>query len=82
MSKASKPQKRVSRDPRTPTSVTHIGKFTVRVYDEEAYRENLAQYCDSDEKPSHTRKKARVYPKRKQLARYDWMVPLGDHMTG
>jgi len=32
------------RDPRVPTSITIIGPYTVKVYDEEKYRQMKAQY--------------------------------------
>jgi hypothetical protein len=48
--------KKPRRDTRTPTSVTHIGKFTVYVYDEEAYKRMKEQYCSEgpDERETPT----------------------------
>jgi len=75
------PHKPVSRDPRIPTSVTHIGRVTVRIYDETEYRANIAQYYGPGEQSSTSSKRPRhIYPKQKQSSRFPWMVPLGDYM--
>ncbi len=34
------------KDPRTPVSVTQVGKFTVTIYDQAAYDESLRLYGD------------------------------------
>ena len=76
------PHKPVSRDPRTPVSVTVVkGKYIVRIFDEQAYAENIAQYYGPGEQSSTSSKRPRyIYPKRKQSSRFPWMVPLGDYM--
>jgi len=38
--------KRKYPDPRTPVSVTRVGEFTVRVFDAEAYAENIRRWYD------------------------------------
>ena len=37
-------RKRKYPDPRTPVSVTHVGEFTVRVFDAEAYAESIRKW--------------------------------------
>ncbi len=68
-------------NPRTPMSITHIGRFTVRIYDLEAYAQNIEQYYSDEERSiiSKVRKHTyHPYPKKKASARYSWATPL-DH---
>lgn len=65
-------------DPRTPVSVTHIGKFTVTIYDQDAYEESLRMYSDLNEKSTHSTTKSPAPVKKiKPQARYNWTTPLG-----
>lgn len=66
-------------DPRTPVSVTHIGKFVVTIYDQAAYDESLQKYGDEDDTSSATKAVNEVsqpFRKQKQQARYNWTTPL------
>jgi hypothetical protein len=64
-------------DPRTPVSVTHIGKFTVTIYDQDAYEESLRMYSDDNEKSTHIATKSPAPVKKiKSQARYNWITPL------
>ena len=63
----------MNRDTRTPVSVTIIGPYRVLVYDEEAYRQNIAEYYADEQstpKPHVTRKRYPLPQKRK--SRYAW----------
>ncbi len=66
----------MSRDPRTPTSVTCNGIFTVHVYDEQVYRENIRRYYPAgaiNRVLTDTWHPDRVpFEKKKPSARYDW----------
>jgi hypothetical protein len=64
-------------DPRTPVSVTHIGKFTVTIFDQALYDASLQEYPD-DNKRLHVPKANKVPPfaKQKPAARYNWTRKL------
>ena len=71
------PAPRKPRDTRIPASVTRCGKVIVRIYDEEAYRANIAQYYGTDEssttaRPDKRTYTPRAYHKQKPQARYAW----------
>lgn len=81
MSKSKKRAKWV--DPRTPVSVTHIGKFTVTIYDQAAYEESIRLYPDEDETstsqhqaPAKANHVSSQFVKPKVQARYNWTTPL------
>jgi len=67
-------------DPRTPVSVTKVGKFTVTIYDQAAYDASLREYPDDpNEKPviaKANRTTSAPPVKRKPAARYQWTTPL------
>lgn len=74
-------------DPRTPVSVTHVGKWTVTIYDQDAYEDSFRQYPDdnadneksADEKPiAKANNFTPQFKKQKQQARYNWTTPLKD----
>ena len=69
---------------RIPTSVHKRGKFTVRIYDEQAYAENIAQYYVGDETRSHDATALppdRVpFEKKKPGSRYNWASWRGGPM--
>ncbi len=65
----------MSKDTRTPVSVTQVGKVIVKVYDEAAYRAHLAHYYPGEAAtPAHSPRgyTPRVYEKRKSAGRYNW----------
>lgn len=68
-------------DPRTPVSVTQIGKWTVTIFDQAAYDESLRLYPDNDKAPNTrkwefsdngNRSKPSLIEKKKE-ARYNWI---------
>lgn len=74
-------QGRKRRDTRIPESITERTvqgvKYTVYVYDELAYRENIARFYpdesprqDEPARPAHNR--PAFFPHRKRIARYHW----------
>jgi hypothetical protein len=65
-------------DPRTPVSVTQIGKYTVTIYDQAAYDASLKDYPDDpDEKPiTKTNNATSQFKKSKPQSRYNWTTPL------
>ena len=66
---------------REPTSVTRIGKFTVRVYDEQAYAENIRRYYGNDVPTTTTGGyQSRQYERQKSMARYNWTQWRGGPM--
>lgn len=68
------------RDPRTPVSVTKIGKFTVTIYDQTAYDASLREYPDTPNgKPIAAKASSTALAplvKRKPAARYNWTEKL------
>src|SRR5260221_672217 len=50
------------RDHSEATSVTHIGIYTVYIYDEEAYRANIAQYYPGEQGQPGARPKKKRNP--------------------
>lgn len=68
-------------DPRTPVSVTWVGKYKVTIFDQEAYDKSLEEYptVPSDGKPNKMADPANnkpVFAKQKSLARYNWTTKL------
>lgn len=59
---------------RVPTSVHHIGKCTVSIFDEEAYRSNIAQYYGEGSPTTASTVKKRPYTPliRERGNRYNW----------
>ena len=71
----------MSRDTRTPVSVTQIGRVTVRIYDTEAYAENIKRYYAKDVPTTTTGEVyPRPYEKKKPAARYNWTQWRGGPM--
>jgi hypothetical protein len=67
------------KDPRTPVSVTQVGKFTVTIYDQAAYDASLKQYPDDPNKKPAIDKVDNAMPqfrKGKPAARYNWTKKL------
>lgn len=65
----------MSKDTRTPVSVTQVGKVKVLIYDEAAYAAHIAQYYPGEEVTrvaAPRRSTPRVYEKRKPASRYNW----------
>jgi hypothetical protein len=65
----------MSKDTRTPVSVTQVGRVTVKIYDEAAYRAHLAHYYPGEEATrvaAPRRSTSRVYEKHKPAGRYNW----------
>jgi hypothetical protein len=72
-------------DPRTPVSVTQIGKFTVTIYDQDAYEESKRRYPDDpNEEKLHIPKANKVAPfeKQKPAARWNWTHKLDQPLKG
>ena len=67
------------RDPRTPESCTRHGRVTVRVYDEQAYAENIRHYYAGDVPSQSNTRKYAPFAKQKPTARYNW-TPKGRYM--
>jgi hypothetical protein len=75
----------VSWDPRTPVSVTQIGKYTITIYDMAAYEQSQIDYPDDpdneDTEPRRSTNGKPQFVKKKPAARWNWIVkpeqPLG-----
>jgi hypothetical protein len=82
---ANTPQRDKWVDPRTPVLVEKVGKFTVTIYDLEAYNASLLKYPDDNKKSSQSKAvKYASYPlpvKAKPASRYKWIEPL-EHPLG
>jgi hypothetical protein len=64
-------------DPRTPVSVTQVGKWKVTIYDQAAYDASLREYPDSGETRIAKGDNARSqFKKGKPAARYSWTEKL------
>ena len=59
---------------RTPTSITRRGRYTVRVYDEQAYAANIQEYYGRDtSRPTDTCQRDRVpFEQKKPGADLKW----------
>lgn len=75
-------------DSRPPVSVTRIGKYTVTIFDQEAYDESLKRYPENDAKGEIKRKQFPLendkpaFAKQKPQARYNWITPLDKPLGG
>ena len=72
------------RDPRTPVSVTWVGRFKVTIYDQALYDESFRLYPDDPNQDKLHVQKADKLPleKQKPQKRYNWIVPLDKPLTG
>jgi hypothetical protein len=70
----------MNRDTRVPTSVTRKGQYTIRVYDEAAYRASIQQYYqDEKNTPTPARKngnRGTLHSFPKQKTRFRWASPI------
>ena len=67
------------RDPRTPVSITTIGKYTVTIFDLEAYEQSKIDYPDDPKQPARTVRNDNDKPafaKKKPAAHWNWVVKL------
>lgn len=78
----------MSRDTRTPASVTQIGIYTVRIFDAQAYAANIRRYyagesydfgasapfdgAGSSNREGYARNYSAPFEKKKPSARYNW----------
>ncbi len=72
-------------DPRTPVSVTWVGKFKVTIYDQAAYDASFREYPDTpNEKPviGKTNNATSSFKKGKPAARYNWINKLDKPLMG
>lgn len=72
---------------RTPVSVTHIGKYTVTIYDQDAYNASLLQYPDDDNATQSKRNATKpvthvAFQKKKPASRYNWTTKLETPLKG
>jgi hypothetical protein len=56
----------MNRDTRTPISTTHIGKYTVRIYDMAAYAQAVALYHEVGEKKGSVYQASRSFQSSKK----------------
>ena len=70
----------MNRDTRIPASVTRKGQFTVRVFDELAYQQNVNQYYQGEKNtPTPARKdnnRGTPHSFPKQKTRFRWASPI------
>jgi hypothetical protein len=72
-------------DPRTPTSVTQVGRFKVTIYDQALYEESQRLYPDDDDKDTEPRRAINGKPnfaKKKPAARWNWITKLDQPLKG
>jgi hypothetical protein len=64
----------MKRDIRVPTSIAHIGRYRVLIYDETAYRANIAQYYQGNESTSRKASQKQYKTPYKSLPKrsYGW----------
>jgi hypothetical protein len=67
---------------RRAVSVTQIGKYTVVIYDQDAYDAAIARYDSAPAEPAPAKKFVRQpFIKRKRIAAYGW-VPAPEALKG
>jgi hypothetical protein len=72
------------RDPRTPASVTQIGRYTVTIYDQALYEESQRLYPDTteDTEPLRSVNVKPQFAKKKPAARWNWTHKLDTPLKG
>lgn len=64
------------RDSRRPVSITQIGKYTVTIFDQEAYDASIAKYDTNEHttsRPAPEKFARPAFIKQKRIAAYNWM---------
>jgi hypothetical protein len=67
------------KDPRTPVSVSYVGRYKITIFDLEAYEQSKVDYPDDPKQPSRTVRTDNSKPtfaKKKSASRYNWIVPI------
>ncbi|HEX3639902.1 MAG TPA: hypothetical protein VHV10_01285 [Ktedonobacteraceae bacterium] len=75
----------VSWDKRMPVSVEQIGKFTVTIYDLEAYEQSKIDYPDDADQPARkvrTDNDKPTFAKKKPASRWNWIVKPKQPLRG
>lgn len=66
------------KDPRTPVSVHHLGRYKITIFDLKAYEQSKIDFPDDPnqaDRPGRNDKPA--FARKKPAARWNWIVPLG-----
>jgi len=62
------------KDPRTPVSVTQVGRYKVTIYDQALYNESLRLYRDEPrDQEQDDNRSPQFVKKQKKEARYNWI---------
>lgn len=69
------------KDPRTPVSVTQVGKFRVTIYDQAIYDASLREY-DEPDRPTGKSNTVSQFLKQKPAARWNWTKKLEQPIGG